>query len=133
MRKRNLADEMRKKTEEGKLRQKKSQDDFDKREAEHRSKLRREALEEAKSILAVCIKEIKKSAHDGKHKLTFTAKKFTNPHDDEKYLGWSMASHLSELLKKEGFIAGAILSKSEGDVDDSRDFYYYCVEICWGE
>ncbi len=126
-----LVGEMRKKTEAGKLRNKKLDEDYEHREARRFVELDKKAAEAARNLFKDCIAEIKKAANLGKSNVSFTATEFTNPNNDEKYTGMATAQHLARLIEKKGFCASPDCSISEGDCDDSRNFYWYNVEISW--
>lgn len=127
----NLADDMRKRAQDGRLQTKKFNDELKRCETERLDQLKNKGVEEAEKIFPKCMKQIEDVARRGDSKLHFTAKTFTNPCDEEKYIGNSLINHLSMLLEKEGFKARIELHRSEGDIDDQRDFYWYNVEVSW--
>ena len=129
----NFADEVRKKTEEAKLRIQKSQEDFEKQKERRLVEIDKVAAEEAKKLFEICIPTTLKAANYGESKVSFVVKKFTDPTADEKWKAERTASFLIRLIAEKGFTATSIVSKSEGDVDDPRNFYWYIVEISWAK
>ncbi|HEY4521973.1 MAG TPA: hypothetical protein VJH05_02435 [Candidatus Paceibacterota bacterium] len=127
----NLADEMRKKTEEGKKENQRAKEIFEKQKLKSFDEIVKKARKEVENLIENCLSEIKKMAGNGKFELTFTVKEFESPQNDEKTYGLAMARNLAKILESMGFEARPCLSISEGDVDDPRNFYYYNVEVNW--
>lgn len=122
---------MRKKTEKGKLRQQKLQEGFEKRRIKRLAEIDRLAVGEAKKLLNDCIKNINEVADQGGSLTSFGVKKVTDPTPEEEYEGIAIARHLARLLEKRGFKAITEHVVSEGNVDDTRNIYWYQIQINW--
>lgn len=126
----NLADKIRKKTEEGKKRNQKTNDEFKKHEEELFEKLCDEYAKEADQLLPKAIVFVETSASQGKNNVEFLVGTCDSPDKETEKRLSGIALNLAMLFRKKGFKTQAICNISEEYVDSPRRIYA-AVEIIW--
>ena len=128
----NLADEMRKRTEKGKERNKKLKEDFEKNKRERTALLKDIAVKEAKELFSKAISEIEQSANEGKNNIEFLVGSCDSPSKETEEKLSLVAQHLAQLLAEENnnFDTNPICNISEEYVDSPRRIYV-AVKIRW--
>jgi|SRR3990172_7769118 len=127
----NLADEVRNRTQKAKRRNKRVEAGKAQKKRSEEDKLKKEMEKEAKQLFATCQKEISKAADEGKASIWFRL----GEKEDKNELGLIyLRDHLVKLLEKDGFKAKMHVEVDRPIGSDPEVFYtryYWYLIISW--